>query len=140
MTKHVKGLEQLTKKLDRLSKPELYEKALSHSALLVEVDAKKLAPVSTGILRQSINTKIDKGKMEATVGTPLKYAPYIEYGTGIYSSEGTGRKTPWTFKIGDGWVTTEGQRPQPFLGPALRQNKKKIAKHFKDVVAKEIKK
>lgn len=38
--------------------------------------------------------------MSIEVYTNSEYAPYIEYGTGIYASAGNGRQTPW------GWPAT----------------------------------
>ena len=47
--------------------------------LAIEAQAKDLAPVDTGRLRDSINTAI--GSEEVIVGTNVEYAPYVEYGT-----------------------------------------------------------
>lgn len=60
------------------------ERALSElvrkTAFKIEAKAKTLAPVDTGLLRNSIQTNIE-GPLQATVGTPVEYAPYQEFGT-----------------------------------------------------------
>lgn len=141
MSKNIIGLKGIQKKLNRLQDPETYRQALGQSALIVESSAKQKAPVDKGLLRQSIHTEVDTSKLQATVGTPLSYAPYVEYGTGIHASKGDGRHTPWSYQRPDGqWVTTEGNRPQPFLGPALRENRRKVTDHFNHIVEKELKK
>ncbi|KGE20626.1 hypothetical protein PWYN_03010 [Paenibacillus wynnii] len=101
-------------------------KAMDKGGLIVERDAKRLAPVGdTGHLRARIGRKvIDRGnEIVCEVGTNVHYAPYVELGTGIHASNGQGRQTPWRFKLPNGkWVTTQGMKPQPFLLPALRRN------------------
>ena len=53
---------------------------------------------------------------------------YVEYGTGIYSISGDGRKTPWVYwsdKL-NRYVFTRGMRAQPYFKPAVEM----AAKHF----------
>lgn len=129
MSKNIIGLKQLESKLDKLSDKRTYEKALGQSALIVESDAKRRAPVDTGILRNSIHTKVHTSELKATIGTPIEYAPYVEYGTGI---KGQGSSS--------GSTRGSGMAPQPYLGPALRANRTKVQEHFQRVVEKELKK
>ena len=66
------------------------------------------------------------------VGTNVEYAPYVEYGTGVFNP---GRLTPWSYQDASGeWHTTTGQKPQPFLVPALDSNRDKILNIFKEKV------
>ena len=66
------------------------------------------------------------------------YAPYVEYGTGIFASEGNGRDTPWSYQDDEGnWHTTVGQKPQPFLKTALDKQKKNVIKIFKETLQKK---
>ena len=53
--------------------------ALKKLAFGVEAFSKKATVVSTGRLRSSIATKLDKAS--ATIGTSVQYAEFIEYGT-----------------------------------------------------------
>ena len=57
---------------------------INASALNIQSNAKKNAPVNMGGLRNSIQLteQIGGGKLFYSVGSPLKYAPYIEFGTG----------------------------------------------------------
>jgi len=41
---------------------------------------------------------LDRGKLEATVGNPLKNAIWEEYGTGEYALMGNGRRGGWVYK------------------------------------------
>jgi len=54
--------------------------AIKNAAFSIEAHAKTLAPVDTGLLRNSIQTQIE-GPTKATVGTGVEYAPYQEFGT-----------------------------------------------------------
>ncbi|HFU3963062.1 TPA: HK97-gp10 family putative phage morphogenesis protein [Streptococcus suis] len=108
---------------------EVSEQALEEAALLVEGQAKALAPVGTGELRDKIdhNIKEVNGMKIAQVGSPLQYAIYVEYGTGEHAANGAGRKGGWVYKGPDGkFYFTRGMKAQPFLTPAFRRNKKNI--------------
>lgn len=90
------------------------------TARLIQTQAKALAPVDDGSLRDSIEMKM-LGKHNAVVTVGVHYVIYVEYGTGIYAQNGNGRQTAWTYfstKLGR-YVTTEGMRAQPFWGPAV---------------------
>lgn len=54
---------------------------VAYTALMIESDAKKAAPVRTGRLRASITSIIDKESLSAVVGTAVEYAPIVEYGS-----------------------------------------------------------
>lgn len=104
---------------------------------LIENEAKRNCPVDTGQLRESIRSEVERN--EAVVGTNLEYAPYVEYGTGVYAAGGDGREDPWTYCDAEGnWHTTIGQMPQPFLEPAYEASKDKIDKIFIDYIKKEL--
>lgn len=80
--------------------------------------AKRYVPIDTGKLRNSIKV-YKKGDLEADIKTFSKYAHYVEYGTGIYNSNGNGRRTPWIYKHHRfGWVATRGQKPKFFMKKA----------------------
>ena len=84
--------------------------------------ASDLAPIAEdngGTLAQSIDFTVDEENKECYVGTPKEYGIYVEMGTGQYVDGG--RKTPWVYKdekTGE-WVTTRGQKAQPYLKPAI---------------------
>ena len=128
----IKNVDKLVAKLDNLSKVQL-EQALNKACLIVENEAKKLCPVDTGQLRSSITHEV--AEKEGRVGTNVEYAPYVEYGTGLFAENGNGRQTPWRYQDDEGnWHTTKGQHPQPFMRPALSENKQNILRTVKKVV------
>lgn len=103
--------------------------ALERVGSAAEGFAADLAPVDSGRLRNSITHKVDDNSV--TVGSPLEYATYVEFGTGKYASGG--RNTPWVYKDDKGnWHYTHGQRANPFLKPALQNNIKTYQAIIKD--------
>ena len=83
----------------------------------------KLGAIDTGRLKGSITHTTD-GKEKAYIGTNVEYAKYVELGTGIYASNGQGRKTPWFYVDDKGqghW--THGMKPRPFLSNAIQNYK-----------------
>ena len=121
----VTGLTELTQKLDSLLD---INDGMKKCCALVERSAKEKVPVQTGELRRSITSKVENNGLEVTgtIYTPLEYAPYIEYGTGLFAEKG-GRPTPWSYQDDKGeWHTTSGQPPQPYMRPALDENRTTI--------------
>ena len=121
----ITGLTELTQKLDNLLD---INDGMKKCCALVERSAKEKVPVQTGELRRSITSKVENNGLEVTgtIYTPLEYAPYIEYGTGLFAEKG-GRPTPWCYQDDKGeWHTTSGQPPQPYMRPALNENRTAI--------------
>ena len=56
-------------------------RGLETCGLVAEGYAKKLAPVDTGNLRNSITHEVDDGEPAAYIGTNVEYAPYVCLGT-----------------------------------------------------------
>lgn len=71
------------------------------TAFDTEADAKALAPVDTGMLRNSITTSVSNGGLTAGVVATASYAHWVEGGTSRSS-------------------------PQPFMGPATDRNAPKF--------------
>jgi len=74
--------------------PAKIQQLLNRAGFEAEGLAKQAAPVDTGYLRGSLRT--ERGNLEVTIGTPAKYAPYVELGT-------------------------RRMRAQPYLGPAVQK-------------------
>lgn len=130
MSIEFKGIEGIEKKLSVLEDFDALEKALKDCCLLVERTAKQKAPKGNGDLRRSIESKVEN--MEGVVYTPLEYAPYIEYGTGLFAENGGRKDVPWCYQDDKGeWHTTSGQHPQPYMRPALNENREKIIRILK---------
>ena len=131
------NLEKLISKLNKLSDQQM-EQALNKACILVENQAKENCPVDTGELRMSITHYVEGDT--GVVGTNKQYAPYVEYGTGLFAREGNGRQTPWSYQDAKGeWHSTKGQKPQPFLEPALLDKQKAIIKIFDEAIKEGVK-
>ena len=96
-------------------------RALEKCGLTAEGYAKKLCPVDTRNLRNSITHAVDEEEPAAYIGSNVEYASYVCLGTGKYVSGG--RPTPWTYQDAKGeWHWTAGSRAQPYIKPAVAAN------------------
>lgn len=123
---YVEGLDKLLRKLDEIARVEAVQEGLKNACYIVWASAQDKCPVDDGTLRRSITRSIEYDK--GIVGTNTEYASYVEYGTGLFSEFRSGRKdVPWQYEDAEGNKRiTRGQRPQPYLRPALVENKDKI--------------
>ena len=85
-------------------------KGLETCGLVAEGYAKKLAPVDTGNLRNSITHTVDEEEPAAYIGTDVEYAPYVCLGT-IH------------------------MKAQPFLKPAVADH----ANEYRKIIENELK-
>ena len=105
------------------------ELALDH----VAEKAKERVGVGTGALRadtRSLGVEIVGDEVHGAVGNSLEYAIYHHQGTGIYASDGNGRKTPWVYddpKTGEK-IYTRGSKPNPYLKDTIEQEQSTISK------------
>ena len=139
MSINVDGLDGLIARLDGLIDDNQTTKAIQKACLIVERSAKQKAHSirDTGNLANSIKSKVEKdsGEVVGVVYTPLLYAPYVEYGTGLFAENGGRKDVPWVYKDDKGkFHTTSGQHPQPFMRPALNENREKILQILKEGV------
>lgn len=127
------GLEEIQEKLEKIANPQNIYQALGQCCAIVERSAKQKAPKDTGALRRSITSKVDG--LQGIVYTPLEYAPYVEYGTGLFAMNGGRTDVPWMYRDDEGklWVTS-GQKPQPFMQPALDENRTEILERLKESI------
>ena len=112
----ISGEEELLRNIKKASKEmkAIIATELIKGALVVEKDAKKKCPVLTDRLRSSLThsePREIKKKLIAKVGTITDYAPYVEHGT-------------------------SRQRAQPYLGPALKKNKRQIHNRITKAIKK----
>ena len=129
------GLDEILYKLDKISSNANIEEALGTCCAIVEKSAKQKAPKDTGALRRSISSKVEDN--QGIVFTPLEYAPYVEYGTGLFAESGGRKDVPWNYQDDEGkWHSTSGQKPQPFMRPALEENKQLIKQILKEELTK----
>ena len=132
----IEGLDGLEEILEKMVDTNRVVAAMKKACALIEGEAKKKAPKGTGELRRSIESKVEvEGKeVIGTVFTPLEYAPYVEFGTGLFAEGGNGRKdVPWNYQDDKGeWHSTSGMHPRPFMRPALQDNRDKAIEIIKE--------
>jgi HK97 gp10 family phage protein len=132
----IEGLDGVVEAFETMLSDGEATQAVGTACALVERTAKQKAPKDNGPLRRSITSEVRKEGRDivGVVYTPLEYAPYVEYGTGLFAEGGNGRKdVPWHYKDDKGeWHTTSGQKPQPFLRPALEENREQITRLLRE--------
>ena len=161
-----KGLDKIIAKLDKMQDTSTIVSAMQDACKLVEGAATDKAPKDTGELRRSITNRVEVigNEVDGIVFTPLEYAPYIEYGTGLYAENGNGTSGYWVYvgdkdydpnrkKSGKRYTLqeakqivaimrskgleayyTNGMQPHPFLRPALNENKDDIIQIIKEAL------
>ena len=160
----IQGLDGVFERLEGIADAAKAKQAITKAVLLVERQAKINAQglsEGDGTLAGSIASRIDD--YEGVVYTPLFYAPYVEYGTGIEAEHPTkpGRQdVPWVYVEHSGEPRqgaqksytleeakqavailrgkgleahyTYGQKPQPFMRPALDDNRDRIVEILRE--------
>lgn len=155
MAIEINGLEVLIDRLEKITNQQQMESAITKATLYVEGEARKNAgKISDGELANSIASRTDG--LSGEVFSPLHYAPYVEYGTGLFATgkEGGRKEVPWVYVEGQeasgraktihtlesakqavAYLREEkgleahmtyGQKPQPFMRPALDENREAI--------------
>ena len=131
MSIEFQGLDNLIDRLDSITDPRKLDLALGKACALVERSAKQKAPKGNGQLRNSITSKVENH--EGVVYTPLEYAPYVEFGTGLFAENGGRTDVPWCYQDDEGeWHSTSGMKPQPYMRPALDENITEIKRIIKE--------
>jgi HK97 gp10 family phage protein len=131
------GLEGIVDRLESYEDAQKFEAQLKKACALVERAAKEKAPKGTGELRRSITSEIrqDGDNLVGVIFTPLEYAPYVEFGTGLFAEEGGRTDVPWRYQDDRGeWHTTSGQHPQPFMRPAFNENREEILRILREAL------
>ena len=152
------GLRQALANIDQWSDQKLQnvKNAINESALNIQTDAKRRTSpnVDTGRLRASIAIEpASADGLNLRVGTNVEYAPYLEWGTGIYASHPDiqGRRTPWAFPVsatsgrkhynwpimeinGEPHYITRGAKPHPFLFPAAEQERPNYYRNMEEAL------
>ena len=128
----LEGIDEILEQIEELAETDEIQKALKKACLVVERSAKEKAPQGrTGELARSITSKVEG--LEGVVFTPLDYAPYVEYGTGLFAENGGRSDVPWRYKDERGeWHTTSGQNPHPYMRPALNENREQVIRILKE--------
>lgn len=131
----LEGANELLETFENMLDLDELRAALEKSCAMVERTAKQKAPKDTGELRRSIASRIESNRdsLQGVVFTPLEYAPYVEYGTGLFAENGGRKDVPWNYQDDEGkWHSTSGMHPQPYLRPALDENREQILRLLKE--------
>lgn len=133
----IEGLNEVLAKIDSMGDTVEIEMAVGKACALIERSAKEKAPKDTGALKRSITSEVKKNgdDIQGVVYTPLEYAPYVEYGTGLFAESGGRTDVPWCYQDDSGeWHTTSGQKPQPFIRPAVNENRTRVIEIIKEAL------
>ena len=104
-------LDEILQNLDQDKIPRILETM----GLVAEGYAKRLCPVDTGNLRNSITHDSDMSDHSSVIGTNVEYGKYVELG----HRQDPGRYVPAIGKR----LVADHVAPQPFLRPAVEDHK-----------------
>ena len=141
----IRGLDSLIRKINALggNSDKALKTGIHKGVKLVQGDAKELAPVAAvdgGQLRNSIQGTVEEklGAIVGKVSTNVGHAAYVEFGTGQRGEESPSPpKSPENLSYRHDWA---GMSAQPYLYPALEQNKENIKEIAKKELQKELRK
>lgn len=106
----------------------------------IEAQVKRNTRVGSGQLKNSWTYKVDEGKDESKVGSPLQNAIWEEFGTGEFALEGNGRKGGWNYQDEKGkWHHTYGKTPNRALHRAFTSLKTALINRAKQVIGGKMK-
>jgi Bacteriophage HK97-gp10, putative tail-component len=131
-----KGIEKAVNKFERHIIKQV-KRIVAETAVKAQAQMIALAPtgkIDGGNLKESIEVQYFNRGLSAQIKVNAFYGIWVEYGTGIYSTIGNGKKTPWVYfsEELDQWVFTRGMEASPFFYPGLEV----AFKHFKDEMNK----
>ena len=133
----IEGLDALIKRLGKLA-PEIAKEVameVNASALAIQSKARRDVVVDNGILRNSIQLKeVNTGdKIMYTVGSRLRYAPYVEFGTGGTVSVPAGYED-FAIQFKGKGIRKINLRPRPYLIPAFESEIPILRKNIQNVI------
>ena len=158
---HIRGLAEAKRKLEQTAKDlhggpmvNTFQKAV----LLLVRDAKIKSPVDTGRLRSSITGEVTtirtlagNNQLRGIAGTNVKYAPYMEFGTGVFTNgeklhgsphrpspkylkEWARRHKTNEYVVARAIAMRGGLKPRKYFQYAADKNRDKIKKMIEDTV------
>jgi hypothetical protein len=142
----VKGLLELQRKKEQIvadMRGGEFLNAMRDATLWVQRGAKKLAPVDTGQLRNSIVPEIrtHEKTVEGAVGTNKKHGPYMELGTRphwppIKALEVWARRHHTSAYVVARAIARRGIKARRFLQQGFEQNQDRIKRHLDGAVGR----
>ena len=133
----IEGLDALITRLGKLA-PEIAKEVameVNASALAIQSKARRDVVVDNSTLRSSIQLKeVNTGdKIMYTVGSRLKYAPYVEFGTGGTVNVPAGYED-FAIQFKGKGIRKINLRPRPYLIPAFESEMPILRKNIKNVI------
>ena len=133
----IEGLDALIKRIGKLAPQIAKEVAMevNASALAIQSKARRDVVVDNGILRNSIQlNEINRGdKILYTVGSRLRYAPYVEFGTGGTVNVPAGYED-FAMQFKGKGIRKINLRPRPYLIPAFESEIPILRKNIQNVI------
>lgn len=132
-----KAFREIAKKQTLFTEQAIKE--VHRSALNIESGAKlnitRNGGVGDGRLRASITAELDKQNPSANVHTTVFYAPYVEFGTGLYAKEYLSSKPDELKRYAmEFFVNGKGRLPaKPYLFPAAEVERPKLLARLKNI-------
>jgi len=128
----IKEIEVALKKIDKQLTQDLSDE-MNSSALTIASNAKRLAPVDMGFLRNSIGIEPSVNGLTYEVEAKAKYAAYIEFGTGGLVDVPTGYEDLAILFKGKG-IRKVNIRPQAYLIPSFETEKSNLITRIKKLL------
>jgi HK97 gp10 family phage protein len=133
----IEGLDALITRLGKLA-PEIAKEVameVNASALAIQSKARRDVVVDNSTLRSSIQLKeVNTGdKIMYTVGSRLKYAPYVEFGTGGTVNVPAGYED-FAIQFKGKGIRKINLRPRPYLIPAFESEIPVLRKNIQNVI------
>jgi HK97 gp10 family phage protein len=135
----LEGLEKSIRNLNSWETEKIRKVAnqFDRSALAVEKNAKLKAPVDMGRLRSDIQKKVTKTDhnrvVSAEVFNTVKYAPFVEFGTGaLVEVPAEQQEYALQFKGKTGRV--RNGRARPYLFPAFEQERPILIQKLEEIL------
>lgn len=114
------ALQQLPAKIER----NVMRGAIRAGALVIQEEAKRLVPMKSGALRDSVRVSVRavRGRVFATIragNSKAFYAHMVEFGTAAHEERPQGAKSLFFAGVFSDVVKHPGATPKPFMRPAL---------------------
>ena len=127
----VEGINKTLENYDKFLTKELSQE-INASAQKIRSDAIKLAPYNMSLLRNSIQVDGESGGLTFDVAAKIRYAPYVEFGTGGKVSIPVGYEEYAALFKGKREVV--GMRAQPYLIPSFQVEIPKLFTRLKNII------
>lgn len=133
----IRGIKTALKNFHKFNEEQKkgVKQAVAASALEIQLNAKKAAPVKDSILKNSINVEISDDGLTGEIGSNVHYATHVEYGTVPHIIRAKDAKV---LSDGTNCFGTEvhhpGTSPQPFLFPSYEKTRPRFVKKIKSIL------